>query len=226
MLAGSGPPRMPVSRASMAPTSSSVSWKSKMSMFSAMRCGLTDFGIAQKPCSMCQRRTTCAGVLPCLRRQLGDDSLLEDGRVLRAVGVDAADRRPGLGCDAALRHQAAQLRLAEVGVHLDLVDGRDDVDLAEQVLQVILHEVCDADCARAAGGQHLLDRLVCADGVVELARHRVVQQEEVDVVDAEPPQAAVEADECLVVAVVVDPELGDDQPLIAPRSCSGRSPSS
>jgi hypothetical protein len=37
----------------------------------------------------------------------------------------------------------------------------------------------------------------------------VVQQEEVDVVDAEPPQAAVEADECLVVAVVADPELGD-----------------
>ena len=100
-------------------------------------------------------------------------------------------------------------------MHLDLVDGRDDVDLAEQVLEVVSHEVRDADRARAAGGEHLLDRLVCADGAVELARHRVVQQEEVDVVDAEPPQAAVEADECLVVAVVADPELGDDEDLAA-----------
>jgi hypothetical protein len=99
-------------------------------------------------------------------------------------------------------------------VHLDLVDGRDDVDLAEQALEVVLHEVRDADCARAAGGEHLFDRLVCADGAVELARDRVVQQEEIDVVDAEPPQAAVEADECLV-AVVADPELGDHEDLAA-----------
>jgi hypothetical protein len=43
----------------------------------------------------------------------------------------------------------------------------------------------------------------------------VVQQEEVDVVDAEPAKAAVEADECLVVAVVADPELRDDEDLAA-----------
>ena len=108
-------------------------------------------------------------------------------------------------------------------MHLDLVDGRDDVDLAEQVLEVVLHEVRDADRARAASGEQLLDRLVCADGAVELARDRLVQQEQVDVVDAEPPQAAVEADECLVVAVVTDPELRDDQRLIARRCYSGRS---
>ena len=63
---GSGPPRTPLSSASIAATSSAVSEKSKTSKFSAMRCGLTDFGIAQKPCSRCQRRTTCAGVLPYL----------------------------------------------------------------------------------------------------------------------------------------------------------------
>jgi hypothetical protein len=46
---------------------------------------------------------------------------------------------------------------------------------------------------------HLLDRLVRADRLVELGRDRLVQQEEIDVVDAEPPQAAVEADERPVV---------------------------
>jgi hypothetical protein len=55
-----------VSRASIVATSSALSAKSKTSKFSAIRCGLTDLGIAQKPCSMCQRRTTCAGVLPYL----------------------------------------------------------------------------------------------------------------------------------------------------------------
>ena len=43
---GSGPPRLPVSSASIAASSSSVSSKSKTSRFSAMRVGLVDFGIA------------------------------------------------------------------------------------------------------------------------------------------------------------------------------------
>ena len=46
MLSGSGPPRTPVSSASIAASSSAVSSKSKTSKFSAMRAGVTDFGIA------------------------------------------------------------------------------------------------------------------------------------------------------------------------------------
>ena len=65
MYSGSGPPRMPVSSRSIAVTSSGDNAKSKTSKFSAMRCGLTDFGIAEMPCSMCQRRTTCADVFRC-----------------------------------------------------------------------------------------------------------------------------------------------------------------
>ena len=42
-----------------------VSVKSKMSMFSTMRPGRTDLGIAERPCSTCQRRTICAGVFAC-----------------------------------------------------------------------------------------------------------------------------------------------------------------
>ena len=40
-----------------------------------------------------------------------------------------------------------------------------------------------------------------------------MEEEEVDVVEAEPAQAAVDADERLVVAVVADPELGRDEHL-------------
>ena len=47
MSSGSGPPRMPVSSASIAVISLGVSAKSKTSKFSAIRCGLTDFGIAE-----------------------------------------------------------------------------------------------------------------------------------------------------------------------------------
>jgi hypothetical protein len=49
MLSGFGPPRTPVSSASIAAISSAESSKSKMSKFSAMRAGLVDFGIAERP---------------------------------------------------------------------------------------------------------------------------------------------------------------------------------
>src|SRR6266496_4161731 len=65
MSAGSGPPRRPVSRPSIAASCSPVSRKSKMSKFSAMRCGFVDFGMAERPCCRCQRSITRAGVLPC-----------------------------------------------------------------------------------------------------------------------------------------------------------------
>jgi hypothetical protein len=45
IASGSGPPRRPVSSASIAVSSSLVSSKSKTSRFSAMRCGLVDFGM-------------------------------------------------------------------------------------------------------------------------------------------------------------------------------------
>ena len=65
MASGSGPPRLPVSSPSMAAISSAVSSKSKTSKFSAMRCGLVDFGMTKRPSWMCQRSMTWAGLLPC-----------------------------------------------------------------------------------------------------------------------------------------------------------------
>ena len=50
MTSGSGPPRTPVSSASMAATSAEVSAKPKTLKFSAIRVGLTDLGMADTPC--------------------------------------------------------------------------------------------------------------------------------------------------------------------------------
>ena len=95
-VSGSGPPRTPVSSESIAATSSGVSEKSKTSMFSSIRCGLTDFGIVEISCSMCQRSTTCAGVFPWLLGKLDDrrvvERVLDVVRVGRAVDVDPAER--------------------------------------------------------------------------------------------------------------------------------------
>src|SRR5215216_6266791 len=58
MLSGSGPPRTPVSSASIAAICSLASSKPKTSKFSAMRAGLVDFGIAERPSCRCQRSIT------------------------------------------------------------------------------------------------------------------------------------------------------------------------
>src|SRR5208283_3208339 len=63
MASGSGPPRLPVSSPSMAATSSVVSSKPSTSKFSAMRRGLVDFGMTERPSCRCQRSMTCAGLL-------------------------------------------------------------------------------------------------------------------------------------------------------------------
>ncbi len=57
-LSGSGPVRSSRFSALIASTSSPESSKSKMSMFSLMRAGVTDLGKTMSPRSMCQRSTT------------------------------------------------------------------------------------------------------------------------------------------------------------------------
>ena len=80
---------------------------------------------------------------------------------------------------------------------------------------MLLAEVRDADRAGPALGEQLLDRLVRRDRPLEVGRDRLVEQEEVDVVEAEPPQTAFEADERLLVAVVAEPQLRRDEQLAA-----------
>src|SRR5919206_895607 len=71
-----------------------------------------------------------------------------DHRILQRRGVaavavegDAADRRPRLREDAVLLAEGLNVGLGEVGVLLDLVDGRDDRGVLEQPSEVIDHEV-------------------------------------------------------------------------------------
>ena len=64
-LGKGGPPGPgPVCRPSMAVISSADSSKSKTLKFSAMRLGLVDSGITERPCCRPQRSITWAGVLP------------------------------------------------------------------------------------------------------------------------------------------------------------------
>ena len=143
--------------------------------------------------------------------RLGD---LADHRVLEGAGVlavavegDAADRRPGLGEDAVLGAEGLDLGLDEVGVHLDLVDRRDDLGAVEQRGEVVDHEVADADRADLAVGQQRLERPVGLERPVEGRGQRLVEDQQVDLLDAELAGALLEAVQRLVVAVVGDPDL-------------------
>ena len=106
-----------------------------------------------------------------------------------------------------------ELALAEVGVHLDLVHRRGHGCGFHQLGQVVGHEVADADRAHLAVGQQLLQRPVGADGELELVRQGLVQDQQVDLVDAELAGALVEGMPSLVVAVVGDRDLGLDEDL-------------
>src|SRR5690606_14675400 len=61
-VSGSPPVRSPRSSASIASMSSGSRCTPRAAQFSAMRDGVTDFGITTLPCAMCQASTTWAGV--------------------------------------------------------------------------------------------------------------------------------------------------------------------
>jgi hypothetical protein len=109
----------------------------------------------------------------------------------------------------------AQRGLREVRVQLDLVDRGHDVGPVGQPAEVLRVEVRDADCARPPVGEERLGGSVGADRVVEVGRHRLMQQIKVDVVEPQPAQACVEADRRGVVAVVAHPQLGGHEDLVA-----------
>ncbi len=97
--------------------------------------------------------------------------------------------------------------LLEVRVQLDLVHGGHHRRHVQQPGQVVDHEVGDPDGADLAVGQQGLQRPVGRQGLVELRRQRLVQDQQVDLVDAELAGRLLEAVQGLVVAVVADPDL-------------------
>ena len=109
--------------------------------------------------------------------------------------------------------EGLDLRLGEVGVQLDLVDRRHDAGAVEQRGEVVDHEVADPDRADLALSEQSLQGTVGLQGPLECRRERLVQDQQVDLVDAELPGALLEGVQRLVVAVVADPDLGFQEDL-------------
>lgn len=76
------------------------------------------------------------------------------------------------------------------------------------------HEVADPDRTHFPVVVQLLERTVGAEGLVELAQEGLVQEQQVDLVDAELACALVERVQRLVVPVVADPDPRLDEDLI------------
>ena len=106
-------------------------------------------------------------------------------------------------------------RLGEVRVHLDLVYRGDHRSLLQQGVQVPGHEVADADRPHPPVGEQGLQRAIRLLGEVEPRGERLVQDQQVDPVDAEFAGALVEGVQRLVVAVVTDPDLRLDEHVVA-----------
>ena len=88
----------------------------------------------------------------------------------------------------------AQLVVEQVRVQLDLVDRGHDVGLGRSRCELLDREVRDADRARAAVALELLKRLPGRHEVaVVQRRQRPMDQEEIDVVDAELGERASNA---------------------------------
>src|SRR5437773_9343137 len=103
--------------------------------------------------------------------------------------------------------EVLHLALLEVGVALDLVDRRHHRGMVEELREVLDHEVADPDGADLALSEQGLQGAVSIQGPLERRRQRLVQEQQVDLVDAELAGALVEAVQRLVVAVVADPDL-------------------
>jgi len=89
-------------------------------------------------------------------------------------------------------------------MHFDLVHGRDDGDFSQQPCQVLGHEVADADRPHPAVRQQLLERPVGIQRQVETARQRLMQQQQVEALDAELAGALVECVQRVLVAEMPD----------------------
>jgi len=72
---------------------------------------------------------------------------------------------------------------------------------------VLDHEVADPDRADLTVSQQTLQRAVCSQGSVERRRQRLVEDQQVDLIDTELAGALLEAVQSFVIPVVTDPDL-------------------
>ena len=149
-------------------------------------------------------------------RDPDDRGVLEGGsQAVVAVEGDAPDGGPRLGEDAALGVRGEHGGLAEVRVDLHLVHRGSHRRGLGEAGQVLGHEVADTDRAHHAVVQQRLERPVGLGREVEPARHRLVQDQQVDALDAQLGRALVEGVQRGVVPVVADPHLRLDEDVVA-----------
>ena len=125
-----------------------------------------------------------------------------------------AERAPGLDRDRVSLGERPRVVSRHQRVELDLVDVGHDAGLRDQALEVRFLEVRGADRADAAVLEQL-DQPPPGVDVAILPRHRPVDQEQVDVVDAEPFDAPLERPLGFVEAVRLLVELGREEQLLA-----------
>ena len=109
-------------------------------------------------------------------------------------------------------------------MELDLVHRRHDVGLGHQPLEVVDPEVRDADRAGAAVFLELLERAPGGDVIAVVQRRRPVDQEQVDVVEAELLERPLEGAARVVRAVIAVVQLACDVD-VAPVEPDSRIPS-
>src|SRR5690606_25001836 len=101
-------------------------------------------------------------------------------------------------------------------VHLDLVHRRHDLVVDDQIHDTVRLVVADADGTDAAIAKHSLHRTPGAVNVTE----RLMDQVEVEIVEPEALQGPLERGLRALLALVLDPQLGGDEDLLA-RDAAG-----
>jgi hypothetical protein len=126
-------------------------------------------------------------------------------------------RAPGLDLDTVLAHECLVGGALEERMGLDLVDRRGDVVVFDEVHEPVGVEVRHAD---GLGQTFAADLLHRSPGAVVVAE-RLVDEVQVHVVEAEPLKRRLERALCVVLAGLLDPELGGDEQFAARDAAAG-----
>src|SRR5699024_10910881 len=81
----------------------------------------------------------------------------------------------------------------------------------EQALEHLGHEVRDSDCAHLPIGQELLQRPVRTDGALEVRSQRLMQEQQVDLLNTQFSGRLIKGMQGLGIPVVADPQLRLDE---------------
>jgi hypothetical protein len=143
-------------------------------------------------------------------RQLGDHGITEQVRLRR-------QRAPRLRHHTEAGGDVAQPLLGEVRVQFDLVDRWRRPGRLNHGSEMVRLEVGHADRPHPALCEQPVQR---APGLGEQAagRHWPMDQVQIEIAEAEPPQAGVEGPQRLVVAVVLVPQLGGNEQFVTRHS--------